>query len=317
MADFDVFNGDADGICSLLQLRLNEPRPDAKLITGRKRDIALLDRVEARAGDHVTVLDISMRNNAEDLRRILGGGASVFYADHHNAGDEPVTHPNLEAHINLAPEMCTAVIINNILRGASLGWAVTGAFGDNFPALAQRIAGDQDFDLPALKRLGMLLNYNGYGASLGDLHFHPADLYRACLAYDNPQDFLNANTDVYAALDAGYSDDFVVAKNATTLLGTGRALALLLPDAASSRRISGVYGNQLAQEFPNRAHAVLTRNGDSYTVSVRAPKSRREGADTLCLQFETGGGRAAAAGINRLEDKDVDRFLETFKLHFE
>jgi hypothetical protein len=37
-----------------------------------------------------------------------------------------------------------------------------------------------------------------------------------------------------------------------------------------------------------------------YTVSVRAPLTRRTGADALCRQFPTGGGRAAAAGINRL-----------------
>ena len=35
---FDVFNGDADGICALIQLRLAEPR-DTTLITGVKRDI--------------------------------------------------------------------------------------------------------------------------------------------------------------------------------------------------------------------------------------------------------------------------------------
>jgi len=54
--DYDVFNGDADGIISLVQLRLSEPR-DAKLITGRKRDIQLLERVSAQVGDRVTVLD--------------------------------------------------------------------------------------------------------------------------------------------------------------------------------------------------------------------------------------------------------------------
>jgi len=317
MADFDVFNGDADGICSLLQLRLYEPRPDAALITGRKRDINLLDRVDGREGDRVTVLDISMRNNAADLRRILDQGASVFYADHHNAGDKPVEHSNLDAHINLAPEMCTAAIINNHLKGAFTGWAVVGAFGDNFPALAKRIAGRHDFDIDALKHLGMLLNYNGYGASLGDLHFHPADLYKACLDYETPDEFLGAKTDIYSALEAGYETDFTVARNAEALLETNDALALLLPDNASSRRVSGVYGNQLAQAFPDRAHAVLTRNGDSYVVSVRAPKSRQSGADTLCLQFETGGGRAAAAGINALNEHDLDRFLESFQSHFE
>ena len=59
MRCFDVFSGDADGILSLVQLRLAEPR-QAALITGRKRDINLLDRVAAGSGDHVTALDISI-----------------------------------------------------------------------------------------------------------------------------------------------------------------------------------------------------------------------------------------------------------------
>jgi len=55
---YDVFNGDADGIIALLQLRLAEPK-SSTLITGVKRDIQLLDKVPAQAGDSVTALDIS------------------------------------------------------------------------------------------------------------------------------------------------------------------------------------------------------------------------------------------------------------------
>ena len=44
MQYFDVFNGDADGMCALHQLRLSYPRR-AALVTGVKRDIDLLRRV--------------------------------------------------------------------------------------------------------------------------------------------------------------------------------------------------------------------------------------------------------------------------------
>ena len=44
MTHFDVFNGDADGLCALHQLRLAAP-VDSVLVTGAKRDIALLQRV--------------------------------------------------------------------------------------------------------------------------------------------------------------------------------------------------------------------------------------------------------------------------------
>lgn len=43
MRFIDVFNGDADGICSLVQLRLAEPR-ESELVTGIKRDINLLKK---------------------------------------------------------------------------------------------------------------------------------------------------------------------------------------------------------------------------------------------------------------------------------
>lgn len=58
--NYDIFNGDADGICALIQLRLAKPR-NASLITGIKRDIQLLTKINAQAGDQLTVLDISMQ----------------------------------------------------------------------------------------------------------------------------------------------------------------------------------------------------------------------------------------------------------------
>ncbi len=66
MTYFDVFNGDADGICALTQWRLANPVEQAIRITGVKRDIALLSRVEAESGDDVTVLDISLDRYRED-----------------------------------------------------------------------------------------------------------------------------------------------------------------------------------------------------------------------------------------------------------
>jgi len=87
----DVFNGDADGICALHQLRLANPVP-SRLITGVKRDISLLKNVEVEPGDQVTVLDISLDKNRDDLIRLLEQGARVLYFDHHYAGER---YPNM------------------------------------------------------------------------------------------------------------------------------------------------------------------------------------------------------------------------------
>lgn len=70
MADIDVFNGDADGICALTQLRLAEPRA-SRLVTGVKRDIELLEQVEAGAEDRLTVLDVSFDKNRRGVARLL------------------------------------------------------------------------------------------------------------------------------------------------------------------------------------------------------------------------------------------------------
>ena len=314
MANFDVFNGDADGILSLVQLRRAEPRK-AELVTGRKRDIKLLGRVKAGAGDHVTVLDISMRSNADDLRRILGAGASVFYVDHHNAGDIP-EHKNLNAIIDTSPEMCTAMLVDTCLDGAYRAWAVTAAFGDNFPKLARAKAEGRELPLNKLARLGMLVNYNGYGGSVDDLLYHPADLYSELASFDTPMKFLNENMTVFDALEAGYETDLAKAIQAKVIDKTETGHVITLTDSAGSRRISGVHGNQLAQDNPNRAHAILTAQKGGYLVSIRAPLKNRTGADTLAMKFETGGGRSAAAGINHLPDAELDRFIKAFRAAF-
>ncbi len=314
MANFDVFNGDADGIISLVQLRRADPR-EASLVTGRKRDIKLLGRVQAGKGDNVTVLDISMRSNADDLRRILAAGANIFYADHHNAGDIP-DHPNLQAVIDTSPEICTAMLIDMCLEGAYRAWAVTAAYGDNFPKLARKKGAGLKLPLEKLERLGMLINYNGYGGTVADLHYHPADLFRQLADYDTPMEFLADKQGVFDTLDAGYEDDLIMAKNSKIMDRCDAGLVIGLEDDAASRRISGVFGNQLAQDNPKRAHAILTAQKGGYLVSIRAPLSKRSGADTLALKFETGGGRAAAAGINHLPMGELDRFIEAFRAGF-
>lgn len=314
MRDFDVFNGDADGLISLLQLRLSEPR-EAELVTGRKRDIALLERVDAGKGDRVTVLDVSMRTNAEPLRRILKAGAQVTYFDHHNPGDIPDV-PNLNATINIAGEVCTAVLVDRFLGGAHRAWAVTACYGDNFPDLAERLSHGYALPLSMLRELGEMLNYNGYGAGVEDLHYHPRELYHEIEGYHTPMAFLSDKPYVLEKLSDGYFEDFQAADSSDLVLDTPQAQVRILANSARSRRISGMYGNQLAQDFPRRAHAILTEQAGGYLVSIRAPQATKSGADTLALQFETGGGRAAAAGINHLPETDLERFIKAFQAAF-
>lgn len=306
---YDVFNGDADGICALLQLRLEEPLVSTR-ITGIKRDIALLERVHAVPGDTVTVLDISMVKNSDALSQLLAKDVVVDYVDHHAAGAIP-DHPNLTATISEAPEVCTALLVNGRLRGERVEWAITGAFGDNLDEPARRLAeksGLQAPDIAGLKELGVCINYNGYGPSLDDLHFHPDALYESLLEACRPQAFLDSST--FRQLEQGYREDLAASAALTPVVEESAFAVYQLPSAAWARRVSGVFSNDLVRAFPARAHAVLTERDDgAFLVSVRAPFDRRTGAETVCSQFATGGGREAAAGINRLPAEELDQLI--------
>ena len=115
-------------------------------------------------------------------------------------------------------------------------------------------------------------------------------------------------------LKDGYSDDMARSAGLTPHIENERHAVLVLPGEPWARRVSGVLGNQLAREHPQRAHALLTHLPDGgYVVSVRAPLNRKEGVDELCRQFPTGGGRKAAAGINHLPAELFDDFVAKFR----
>ncbi|HGF5100020.1 TPA: DHH family phosphoesterase [Vibrio parahaemolyticus] len=316
--NYDIFNGDADGIIALLQLRLADPI-DSQLITGVKRDIKLVEKVDVQAGDELTVLDISMEKNMAGLEQALAQGAHVFYADHHKAGDIP-QHGNLDAHIDLDANMCTALIVDRLLEGRFHTWAITAAYGDNLIAKADALAdqaGLNNEQKAQLKELGTLINYNGYGSKVDDLHFHPADLYRALVQYISPFEVIEDKASPYYQLQSAYQQDMDAAQAVPATYESDTLKLFELPNTAASRRISGVYGNWLANQNPDSAHAVLTENADgTYTVSLRAPLNNKQGAVAVCGQFPTGGGREAAAGINALRKEDVNAFIDAVETYY-
>jgi hypothetical protein len=312
--EIDVFNGDADGICALIQLRLVRPA-NSKLITGVKRDIELLEQVEAKAGDHVTVLDISLAKNRSFLDEILECGANVFYVDHHQPGKIP-DHPGLQTIINTDSTTCTSLLVNDYLQGQYLAWAVTAAFGDNLNDSALKAAAPLSLstnELQQLKDFGICINYNGYGSSIADLHISPTQLYRELSPYATPFEFMKENSETHQKLLDGYSSDMADALNISPEYVTDQVAVYRLPDASWARRVSGVFGNHLANENPQRAHAVLSYNNHGgFLVSVRAPLTSKVGADELCSSFASGGGRKAAAGINHLPQAELNTFISAF-----
>ena len=314
---YDVFNGDADGICSLVQLRLSNPK-NSKLITGVKRDISLLKKISPVKQDSVTVLDISMKKNYQEVVDFLELGVEIFYADHHQSGDL-LTHENFRSHINESSNICTSLIINKYLSGKYQEWAIVGAYGDGMDKSARIIANRADLskdDRTQLRLLGECINYNSYGTSEMDLLYHPSLLYELLKRNYNPFDFISNEPGVYNKLLDSYCSDISKAEAISPEIENDNVSIIILPDEPWSRRVIGVYANLLKYGDKNRAHALMILNKNrSYLVGVRAPYNNESGADILCSMFG-GGGRRGAAGINNLPKKDKNNFIKEFKKQF-
>lgn len=305
----DVCNGDADGLCAVVQWRLAHPAP-AELVTGLKRDIELLERVQAGPGDEVLVCDVSMHRNGAALRRLLGQGARVRYFDHHHAGAVP-RHPRLQAHLDFGAHVCTSLLMDRCLQGKQRAWALVGAYGDNLSPVADGLAEAGGWDAAqraVLRRLGEAINYNAYGETLADVCLPPAALFEHMRPHVDPLQAW-ASDPLFEQLDARRREDLEQGLAAPLRFDSERAAVRQLPDAPWSRRVVGVLANEMVLRDPSRAQVVLKdRAGGGYLVSLRAPRGGSGGADALCRRFG-GGGRAGAGGIDRLDEAALPGFL--------
>lgn len=314
---YDVFNGDADGLCALHQLRLAQPR-DALCITGVKRDIALLRHLPCEADIDITVLDVSIDANVDALGCLLDAGARVAYYDHHSAAGA-FAHPALQFVWDDSPHVCTSVLVDRALGGRYRRWAIVAAFGDNLGVTARRLADTHalaEHEIAALATLGRLLNYNAYGDTLDDLHMRPDALYRELHSFADPLEFVSVST-CFAQLEHGYWCDLSHADSMEPYWRGDECDVYVLPNAPWARRISGTFANLLAAEERDRSFAVLNEHADgSLCVSVRSAKPDRLPANALCERFAGGGGRRAAAGINALPSASFDVFVDAFSSYF-
>lgn len=317
MTRYFVFNGDADGLCALQQLRLVEAA-EGTLLTGVKRDIALLARVRGRPGDTCTVLDISLDVNRAALLALLEAGVSVRYFDHHFAGDVP-SHPLLEAHLDPAPAVCTSLLVDRALGGRARAWAVVGAFGDSLDEPATALASESGFsaeERSTLRELGIAINYNAYGETIEDLHVPPATLAKELAKYEQPLAFARTS-ETYQRLREGYRDDLARAQQLAPFQQARGALQFMLPGEAWARRVSGTLANQLAKAHTAQAIALLSPKSDGgYLVSVRVPEASKLSVEGFCRRFPAGGGRRTAAGINHLALAERERFSAEFEREF-
>jgi hypothetical protein len=318
MTRYYVFNGDADGLCALQQLRLADPGASGLLVTGVKRDIALLGRVIGSSGDECVVLDVSLDVNRAPLMELLQRGVSIRYFDHHFAGEVPPSD-KLEPHLDPSPTVCTSILVDRYLDGRHRDWACVGAFGDSLTAEGAALAGElglSDEQARRLKDLGITLNYNAYGETLDDLHMPPALLAEEMLPYASALAFAESS-ETYRRLRAGYEEDMERARRLEPRRNVPGAIQFLLPDAAWARRSSGTLANDLAKQHAGNALAIVSpKTSGGFLVSIRVPADAKVAADEFCRRFPTGGGRRTAAGINLLPEPELDRFSSEFEAAF-
>ena len=273
-----AYNGDADGICSMVQWGL-EHGVEGKRITGVKRDIQLLDRVHPNLEDEVVVMDISLARNHSRALELSQQGIKISWFDHHLAGDEI---KGIQTNIYTSSNACTATIVENYL-GKESDWAQVALHGDGLSKHSSK----QEY-----KELGELLNYNGYGADLSDLHFHPDDLMMLCLKSRTPSEFMA--TPAFAKLKQGFDFDIANANKIEEKEGY-----YLLPNEAWARRVVGVMAHRI-NEKGSGPHVIAIDKGDTLQISLRG----QSGIGELCAKFG-GGGRATAGGIDALPKAEM------------
>ncbi len=313
MTNYDVFNGDTDGIFAWHQLRLTHPR-DAEIITGVKRDVNLASKVNAEDGDLVTIMDVSHAKNRKDVQRILDSGAIIEYFDHHDP-KELIEHPNITYHINTEPNISTGLIVNSHVNGQNRLWSIATAFGDNHLDLAMNMAKSEslsDEQVLILKQIGLVVNYNSYGQTIEDLFYSPEEIAEAARACGSDIFKFLEQGDIFSTLLENFNADMSSAVCQEPFSISENGVIYTLPNEAWTHRIMGSFSNHLVSTNKNLACAIAVLNSDgTYRISVRSSINNPHGAGNLCGNFG-GGGREKAGGINNLPASDMNTFKEEF-----
>ena len=313
MTNYDVFNGDTDGIFAWHQLRLAHPR-DSIIVTGVKRDVNLASKVNAEDGDLVTIMDVSHAKNRKDVQRILDSGAIIEYFDHHDP-KELIDHPNITYHINTEPNISTGLIVNSHVNGQNRLWSIATAFGDNHLDLAMNMAKSEslsDEQVLILKQIGLVVNYNSYGQTIEDLFYSPEEIAEAARACGSDIFKFLEQGDIFSTLLENFNADMssAVCQEPFSISETG--VIYTLPNEAWTHRIMGSFSNHLVSTNKNLACAIAVLNSDgTYRISVRSSINNPHGAGNLCGNFG-GGGREKAGGINNLPASGMNTFKEEF-----
>lgn len=322
-----AFNGDADGIISQHLLLLAGITPTQRL-TGLKRDLRLLRDVHHPVSHDTApttldlyVFDINLRDSRDDLHRLLQNPTTkVTWYDHHEPGDIPAS-PRLRTRIATTRSACTGLLVHADLnaqgRGQDPRWAAIAAYGDNLPDAAEALL--KPLRLPAasreaLREAGELINYNAYGETPADVLYQPLQVAMRMAEFRDPDAFMH-DSGLIEPLRRKFAEDEAMMGALVPTAGCPGAALYTLPGTAWARRLGSTWANRTALQNPGTALAVLhPQSNGQYQVSIRAPRGRADAppASSLAAEYPSGGGRALAAGINRLPADQIDTFARRF-----
>lgn len=308
----DVCNGDADGLCSILQWRRHEPKAST-IVTLLRHEASLWGRVHTRPGDEFLLCDIPLEPNRATLLQLLNGGARVHYLNHHDTEDIP-WHPQLQATVDSSHEACTSLIVDRLLGGKYRDWAVVGAYGDQLTRVANRLASGLGFmkDVRTrLRELGELISYNACVPHEKDAYLAPARLYERLSRYPGPLDFLQSES-LVAELNAVRLEDLNKASALTPYWQDACACVYVLPDAPWAHRVASSLYYRIAAAEPQRAHAFLRPLKDGY-FEAKVHAARNAGADLPKPEHtERASRRPRAWVIEHLPNGEIDHFIRAF-----
>lgn len=313
------FNGDADGICAVLQFLQNGTIIDS-FFTGHKRDQALLRHGEMLNNANILACDVELAKNIGSVKKVLNNGCDVTWFDHHGKGEESIFSEaiNFSSNIDTSPDTNTSLIVYKFLNNPELlKWVIVGLFGDNIDNTALHYCKNLNLSEEAksiLSEIGRLINYNSYGESLSALIVDPMDILHQAKQFIDPISFYK-ETDIGQRLKESSSEDLELAMS--YVKKDSKDNIIFLPNIPWAKRVYGTLGNLLIQKNKTQPLAILVDIGeDNYLVSVRAPLDQPTGAGNLCRLFDSGGGRAAAGGINKLPRDALDHFISAFKINW-
>jgi hypothetical protein len=308
----DICIGDANGLCSLLQWRLHQPKQSSTLaLLGRESRLDGL--IQASPGDDVLLCDIPMQANRSTLMQLLDSGAQIQYLSH-QIGEESLWHPQLQYIEDAPQDSCTSLMVDRILDGKYRQWALVGAYGKRCNASADKLA--SSVGLPAherarLRELGELINYNACSVDGQNACIPPVDLYSLMSGYQQAMDFLQSES-VASELESVRREDLERAEQIAPYWQDAHASVYVLPDTPWAHRVAGGLGTHLSANEPTRAHAFLrpAANG-CFMTRVHAARNNPNGGLTFTdAQADDDCQRAWV--IEHLPDQEIDHFISAF-----